>query len=345
MLAKTYRIGVLGLVHDHVWGNLDQLEQTPYAQLVAAADPNRPLLNQVADRHECATYTDYEELLDAHELDAVYLYSDNATSAELGALAAERGLHILLEKPMAGTLADADSLLAAVRNHNVRLMVNWPYAWWPQLQLALEMCARGDLGDLWHVRYRAAHAGPKETECSSYFYQWLFDREANGAGALIDYGCYGALLARVLLGIPSRVWATAGRLCKEDIQVDDNALIVMSYPRATAVAEASWTEIGKLTAYRPTIHGTLGTLVLEPRAGGRLLWATAEHPEGVEVEVPEPPTHLRTASAHFVHCLDSGEEFMPLCTDRAARDAQEVLEAALLSSDTSEQIALPLPLA
>ncbi len=199
------RVAVLGLTHDHVWSNVEELTRTPGAELVAAADPNRPLLEKFQQKFDRPAQDSYYHLLDGEQLDAVYLFADNAACVELAEAAAARGLHILVEKPMAHSLEGADRMLAAVRRHNVRLMVNWPFAWWPQLQLAIAMAERGDLGEIWEVKYRAAHNGPENLGCSEFFCDWLFDRNRNGAGAFMDYCCYGAALAQRLLGSPARV--------------------------------------------------------------------------------------------------------------------------------------------
>jgi predicted dehydrogenase len=205
------------------------------------------------------------------------------------------------------------------------------------------MVRAGDLGDVWQVKYRAAHAGPRELGCSPYFCEWLYDRERNGAGALMDYCCYGAALARCILGVPSRVTGVAGRLHHEDFVLEDNAILVMSYPRAMAVSEGSWTQIGTLTAYLTTIYGTKGTLLIEPRLGGRLLLATETNEKGSEVPVPALPVHRQNATNHFLHCLETGEPFIELCSDRVGRDAQEILEAGLRSVGAGKEVSLPLP--
>ncbi|MEW6302490.1 MAG: Gfo/Idh/MocA family oxidoreductase [Verrucomicrobiota bacterium] len=336
------RLGVLGLTHDHIWDNLKDVQHLKDARLIAVADPNHPLLDRAAREYSCATYTDYETMLEKEELHAVLVYSDNATGVEVAEQAAARGLHLLVEKPMAATLAGADRMLAAVRVAKVRLMVNWPIAWWPQLQKALALVKWGEIGDIWQVKYRAAHAGPKEMGCSPYFSDWLYNAELNGAGALVDYCCYGAVLARQFLGVPSRVTGVAGRFVKEDITVDDNAVLLMTYPRGLAIAEASWTQIGHLTSYVVMLYGTKGTLVIQPGEDGKLLHASDKNPDGVVVKAPKSPAHLRNATAHFVHCLRTGEEFTSLCNDRFARDAQEILEAGLLAASTGAEVSLPL---
>lgn len=341
-LSKTYRIGVLGLTHDHVWPNLRDLLGTRHGLFTAAADPNKPLLERAKAEFDCATYKDFNALLSKERLDAVYLFGDNLSSPEIGEAAAAKGLHILVEKPMAADLLGADRLLAAARRNDVRLMVNWPFAWKPQMQRALNMAKSGDIGRIWQVKYRAAHEGPLEHGCSPYFVSWLYDPELNGAGALMDYGCYGACLSSYLLGLPSRVTAVGGRLCKEDVLAEDNAIILMSYPRAIAVAEASWSQQGSLTSYGTVIYGTEGTLLVEPGDEGRLLLATKDEPLGRALDIPSVPIHMTNASANFLHGIETGDEFAPLCEARTARDAQEVLEAALMAIDSGADVSLPL---
>ena len=341
MSGKT-RVGVLGLSHDHVWDNVRTLVERHDVELVGTAEPREELRQKFLAEFEIDAVADHETLLDKDDLDAVYVFSSNAEGASLAVSAAEHGLHVLVEKPMAASLAQADAMMAAARQNNVRLMVNWPFAWWSQLQHALNLADEGAIGDLWQVKYRAAHAGPQELGCSPAFCDWLFDPQLNGGGALMDYCCYGAVLARVLMGVPSRVTALTGRFCKENIIVEDNALLAMTYPRGMATAEGSWTQIGKLTSYTTALYGSAGTLMVEPRAGGRLLLATADDPEGSEVEVPPVAEHLTDSAAHFMHGIRTGEAFQLLCQGRVCRDTQEILEGGLKSVEAGSEISLPL---
>lgn len=341
-MTTPLRIGVLGLSHDHVWSNLETLAAREDAALVAAFDDDSELLLKYSQQFPGDTTDAPEDVLNRDDLDAVYVFSSNAEGSTYAEAAAEQRLHVLIEKPMAAALFQADAMLAAARRNNVRLMINWPFAWWPQLQHALRLAADGEIGDLWQVKYRAAHAGPQELGCSPQFCDWLFDEELNGAGALMDYCCYGACLARVLMGVPNRVSAVAGRFRKENITVEDNALLTMIYPRGMATAEGSWTQIGKLTSYTTAIYGSEGTLLVEPRDGGSLFLATADDPEGSEVSVPASEPHLANSAAHFIHGIRTGDAFQPLCQDRVCRDTQEILEAGLQSVDSHCEISLPL---
>lgn len=339
---KPIRVGVIGLTHDHVWYNLKELLAVKNATLVGAADPSPELQAKFEKEFKQPATDDPEELLERAKVDAVFIFGDNRTGAELAELACTHGKHVMIEKPLAADLDAADRVMAAARNHKTRVMVSWPFAWWPQLQAAIAMAQAGKIGRVWQVKYRAAHNGPREMGCTPHFYDWLYDAELNGAGAFIDYCCYGAGLARTLLGMPSRVIGISGRFCKEDILVDDNGILVMTYPGALAIAEGSWTQIGYLSSYVTWIYGTSGTLMVEPGANGKLVLATEKEPTGKPVKVPRLPAHMRSASAHFIHCLQTGEAFTPLCDDRIGRDAQEILEAGLQSAERGAEISLPL---
>jgi predicted dehydrogenase len=297
---------------------------------VAAADRHQALLGRFEREFHGRPYSNPETMLDSEELDAVYLYADNASGSELTELATSRGLHVLVEKPMSATLSGAEKMLAAAASANVRLLVNWPFAWWPQMQHALRMVEDGAVGKVWQVRYRAAHAGPRELGCSEFFCDWLYDPKRNGpGGAFMDYCCYGAVLARAILGMPTHVSALAERLVKEDIDVEDNGMLIMNYPHALAVSEGSWTQIGKLSAYTTLIYGTAGTLMMEPRVGGRLLLATAESPDGLEVTVPDLESENRSATAHLAHCVETGSDAFVLCDAAICRDTQAILEKGI----------------
>lgn len=326
-----HRIITLGLHHDHVWSNLEELAATGRAELAGAADADAELLAKYRDRFPGETTESYDELLSRDGLTAAYVFGSNKLSEDLVVKACERGLHCLVEKPMAATLAGAERMHAAARASGVRLMVNWPFAWWPQLRHGIYMAQVGELGQLWQVRYRAAHQGPVELGCSRQFCEWLYDAELNGAGALMDYCCYGAVLAEVLLGQPESVSGLRIRTgLKPDLALEDNAVLLLKYPHALATTEASWTQIGHLTSYSTTIYGSKGSIHIEPGHDGRILHATTEHPDGITLHVATQPDHLRNASTHFLAAIDDpAMEIHPLCDAGHGLNAQRILEEGI----------------
>jgi len=342
-MAESLKVGVLGLTHDHAWGNLADLQQSSLGRLVAAADSHQPLLDKVCAETQCErTYLRPAEMLAEEELDAVYVFGDNKTGAELATQALRAGVPVLIEKPMAATLQGADAMLAASRVGQAPLVVNWPFAWWPQLQHAYTLVEEGALGRVFSTKYRAAHNGPKALGCTPYFYGWLYDNELNGAGALMDYCCYGAALASSVMGLPSRVTGVTSRCVHDFVAQEDNAVIVMSYGTGMSITEASWSQIGHLTSYTGVFYGTAATAVIHN--DGRLQLADATHDAGRDVEVPAVPAHWSSATACFLNHLVSGTPIMPLCSARVGRDAQEILTAGLVSGRSGRAVSLPLPL-
>ncbi|MBG86684.1 MAG: oxidoreductase [Verrucomicrobiales bacterium] len=338
-MSNPIRIGILGLHHDHIWDNLKELAPLPEGELVIAADPTEALRKQITDEYGCETTNSYDAVINNEGVDAVFVYGSNREGAELAVEAAQAGKHVLIEKPMAADLAGAQAALDAAQANNVRLMINWPFAWWSQLQHAIRIAKAGEVGRLWQVKYRAAHQGPVEMGCTEYFSKWLFDDHLNGGGALMDYCCYGSILSRVLLGQPESVIGMEATLCK-DQPVEDNAMLVLRYPKAMATSEASWTQIGKLSSYLTIIYGEEGTLLVEPREGSALLKATNEDEEGSKIDVPEADPELKSASAHFLWAIETGGELHPLCDPVNCRDAQAILEHGRTSAKERKEVTL-----
>jgi predicted dehydrogenase len=338
-MATNYRVGVAGLIHDHVWGILRWWREMEEATLVAAADVNPPLLSRARSEYGIGqTYASYAEMLDREKLDVLVVAMDNAGTADVVEAAAAKGVHVLSEKPMAAQLSQADRMLAAAEKAGVLLMINWPTAWSPAIQTMDRLIREGQVGRPFELRYRSAHQGPKEIGCSEYFYSWLYDRQRNGAGALMDYCCYAADLARHWLGQPSSVVGIASRLVKDYIDVDDNAVILMKYPTAFGIAEACWTQIAPDGGANPTLYGTEGTISV---LGNRVRLAKGPgEPQWIDPDTPAPGR--RNGAEYLISCLRSGSPIEGLCSPRISRDAQEILEAGLRSAEEGREVKLPL---
>jgi predicted dehydrogenase len=345
MPTGRVRVGVLGLTHDHIWSNLDHLVKLDGVELAGAAEPDAALRERFRERYgERTLAADYDAILDGgQDLQAVFIFADNRTSAELGARAAGLGLHAMLEKPMAADLALADRLAAAARRAGTHLMINWPHNWNPRLREAHRLTREGAVGQVFKLRYAGGHAGPREIGCSSIFCDWLYDAHLNGAGALVDQGGYGATVCRHFLGRPGRVMAMGGRLTKTDITDLDNVVMLLRYPEAIAIAEASWSWVGGWPTAGPNVYGTEGTLVAYgTREADGLALITRGQTAPTVLEVPPLPPEAANAPAYFIDRIRRERPIEGLVSPAVCRDAQEILEAAIISIRTGREVALPL---
>jgi predicted dehydrogenase len=343
-------IGVLGLSHDHVWSNLPSIAANDRARLVAAAEPDPALRDKLQTLHGgVATHETFEALLERRDLDAVLVFSDNRTSAELGVRALERALPVMIEKPMAADLAGARSLLAAARKARVPLMVNWPTAWRAALRHGITLALDGAVGEPTQLNHRGGHAGPREFGCSPQFCEWLYDPQRNGGGALVDYCGYGAVLCRLVLGQPRAVTAVTPPPRKPGLVAEDRAIAVLSYPQALGLLEASWMQIGGEPAFAMIVYGERGTLIVHQarptregaRTGtGHVQLVTTDGSRMVEPP-PLPPAE-RDGPTHFVGVLAAGGEVTRFCAADVGADVQEVIAAAQRASAEGRRVDLPL---
>ena len=227
-------------------------------------------------------------------------------------------------------------------------MVNWPTAWRPALRHGLTLVSAGAVGEPVQLSHRGGHAGPREYGCSEQFCAWLYDPARNGGGALVDYCGYGSILARTLLGRPTAVTAVAAHLRKKDLPAEDNAVVVLRYPRALATLEGSWTQIGGEPGFACVVYGDTGTLIVhQPRAtregqtvgGGRVQIVRGDGAE--TIEPPALPAGERDGVSYFLARLSDGRPIEGLCAPAVGRDVQEILAAALESSATGRTVSLP----
>jgi len=347
-MSKQFRLGVAGLVHDHVWGLLDQFNALENVRIVAAADPNPPLIKAVGERFGLQkTYPNFLDMLGNEELDAVLACTENSRHADVVEAASEKGVHVIMEKPMSANLKQAERIVRAGTKHGIKVMVNYPTTWSPAVQHAYKLVKEGRIGRVFHIRFRGAHAGPKEVGCSPYFYEWLYNRDLNGAGALLDYCCYGVNMAQWFLGHqPESVVATTAILARTYLEVEDNALIVMEFEDAITYAEACWSQVGPNPIHGPVINGADGSLVVDEE--GKLhLYAVREKGSYRDIyqetlKVPQPPEGWRNGPEYFVKRIAEDKEIDVPLDVRFNRNVQEVLEAGIRSAAEGRRIYLPL---
>lgn len=335
------KVAVLGMAHDHLWTNLRQLKDLDGAVLVAGADPVASLRDEFKEKSGCTkVYDDYEALLDKEKPDAVFGFPATAHHADVVELCAPRGIHVLVEKPMAATLAQADRMLTAARKAGTKLMINWPTAWSQSFLTLKRLIDEGAIGDVWQLLWRGGHCGPDELGCSEAFCGFLFDKDLNGAGAFNDYGGYGSSMCVQILGTPQQVVGMAGRLLKTHLPVDDNGAMLIRYPHAICRLEMSWTEaVPHKPPHDILVYGTEGTAVAG-REGVQLY--TREDKDGKTIAPDALPAGRTNGPEYFLGCILNDEEPEGMTSPDDSRAAQEILEAGLISATSGFAVSLPI---
>ena len=240
------RVVLAGLVHGHAFGFFDQFQKRTDLQVVGIAESNRQLTAQFAKRYGLAPglfYSDLEEMLKATHPQAVLAYTNTYDHRRVVAICARYGVPVMMEKPLAVSAEDAHAIEKAAREGKIQVLVNYETTWYRSNQAAYDLAHENAFGEIRKVVVHDGHAGPKEIGVGPEFLAWLTDPKLNGAGALFDFGCYGADLATWLMDgrRPDSVTAVTQRI-KPDIypRVDDEATIILRYPRAQAIVQASW---------------------------------------------------------------------------------------------------------
>jgi predicted dehydrogenase len=175
--------------------------------------------------------------------DAVLVYTTIEDHRKVIEQAAAHGVSSMVEKPLCTTMKDALAIRDIARKDHVQVLVNYETTWYSSNHEALMEVAQGKLGDIRKVVVHDGHEGPKEIGVGPEWLPWLTDPKQNGAGALFDFGCYGADLMTVLMHGEAPISVTAvTQTDKPDIypKVDDDATLILRYPKAQAVLMPSW---------------------------------------------------------------------------------------------------------
>lgn len=242
---EPLRLAVAGLSHGHVdW--IFNRQHKGDVKLVGILETNLDLIDRYAKRYhidKSLFFTDMESMLDQAKPDAVSAFGAISEHVMVVRACAPRQVHVMVEKPLATTLDEALEIQELANRHHIHVLTNFETSWYESNQQAKAMLDAGKLGELRKVTVNDGHQGPKEIGVSKEFFDILTDPKKNGAGALVDFGCYGANLMTWLMAGEMPVSVTAvTHQNKPEIyaQVDDEASIILQYPKTQCVIQASW---------------------------------------------------------------------------------------------------------
>jgi predicted dehydrogenase len=241
--SKPLRIGIAGLTHDHVRGLLSGLKSGDF-EIVGIAESNSELAQRYIKQYNLPPsllFASLDEMLDKCKPEAVAAFNSIYEHLAVVKACAPRKIHVMVEKPLAVNTDHAKQMKALVLQNGIQLLTNYETTWYGSHYKAFDML--DSIGELRKIVVHDGHQGPKEIGVTKEFLEWLTDPVKNGGGAVIDFGCYGANLITWLMKgeRPLAVFAVLQQI-KPGIypKVDDEATIVVTYPKAQGIIQASW---------------------------------------------------------------------------------------------------------
>ncbi len=243
---KPIRLAVAGTTHGHTSFILGKKDKTDF-QLVGVFETNTELAQTLAKKFGFdpkLIYNNLEKMLDIVKPEAVVAFGSIFEHMAVVEACAPRGIHVMVEKPLATNVEHAQRMVELAEKYHIHLLTNYETSWYPTTAKSFQLVNDSNfIGNIRKVVIHDGHQGPKEIGCDQVFLDWLTDPVQNGGGALIDFGCYGANLMTYIQQGQEPVSVTAvTRNFKHEIypKVDDEATIIVTYPEAQCIIQASW---------------------------------------------------------------------------------------------------------
>jgi predicted dehydrogenase len=346
------RVAIAGLVHGHADGFFSHSLNRSDTQIVAIAEPDRSLFDHYAAKFHLDPslyHADLDEALRSTHPQAVLGYTSTYDHRKVVELCAHYAIPVMVEKPLAVSYEDAQAIAKVARAAKILVLVNYETSWYPSNHAAYKLLHDGAIGDLRKVVVHDGHEGPAEIHVGPEFFKWLTDPKLNGGGALFDFGCYGADLVTWLVSRftatgefvgqrPLTVTAITQQI-KPDIypHVDDEATIVLTYPHAQAILQASWN--WPYSRKDIEVYGRTGSVITIAS-------------KDISVRLPNEPQSTTRAAAPIPAPYDDSLTYLrAVLLDGANPDAlssletnlivTEILDAARRSAASGQTIQLP----
>ena len=318
-------------------------------EVVGVADVNLDAARHRAEELGCPYFADHRELVSRERPEAVAIMAPHPLHAAIAIDCLEAGAHVLVEKPIAVAVAEADQMIECAASQRHLLAINLQHRTRSEVRTAKKLIESGRLGKLQRIQMTAIW-----TRTARYYRLagWRGTWRGEGGGVLMNQSPHTLDLICHLAGQPSRVVAW-NRTLYHDIQTEDTSLAMLEWPNgALGTLLVSTAQAGD--AERLEIAGTRGVLELG-RGGLKLLEADedlraflAEH----DNPFGKPPLKQREVAlepgsgdhaAIYANFLDAIEHGVPLVADGAdGRLSLELANALIYSSATDQPVTLPL---
>jgi glucose-fructose oxidoreductase len=347
--------------HMHMGDLLRQAHECPEAEIAGICDANPANREAVQDAiekfglPESKVFSDVQECLEKCSPDLAILCPSTARHASLVEQVAPSGVHMLVEKPFATSLEEADRMIAAARASNVQLVINWPLAWYPPHVTSKRLIDEGVIGDVLEVHYYDGNRGPtyhladkievsQEEALEKVKSTWWY-RKDQGGGALLDYLGYGVTLGTWFMDGRKPLDVTCTTWKREGVEVDEHAISAVRYVSGMSKFETRWGTFTDPWVTQPqpkcgfVIVGSAGTIASYDYEQ-TISVQTAARREIHTIPVDAPLPKRRGPVEHVVDVLNHGTELHgPLRLD-VCRIGQQIVDTAVASSAVGQTLPL-----
>ncbi|MGW5955917.1 Gfo/Idh/MocA family protein [Bacillus mycoides] len=339
------KVGVIGCGSIAQYRHLPEYEANPYVQIVAVCDSNKKRAKEVANKYGVNMYTDYNEIINCEELDAVSVCTPNDLHASISIVALQSGIHVLCEKPMATSKKDAEMMIEAAEQSGKKLMIGHNQRFVTSHQKAKQLIENGEIGKIYSFRTAFGHSGPENWSVDGKE-SWFFKKDEAFLGAMGDLGVHKADLIRYILNEEiTEVGAFVETSAKTFSNVDDCAVCMLkSESGIIGTLAASWSYVSK-EDNSTIIYGEKATLRLEDDPTYSLI-LQYKNGEVVKYELDKIQSNAAVGQSNshvieqFVESILSDKE--PLINGVEGMKSLEVILAAIQSSEAKQIVTIPL---
>lgn len=326
---KELRIGVVSFEHMHAQSYTQELVKYAEVTLVGIADENEKRGREMAATFKTNYYQRYESLLE-QQLDGVVICTNNRDHAKVSIAAAKKGIHILVEKPFATTIADAHAMLEAAREANVQIMNAFPMRFNPNVIAAKKKIDAGLIGEvltITSINHGKIPGG------------WFIDPALSGGGAVMDHTVHLGDLIRWFTGSEIKsVFCESGELLHHK-GIDDTGLVMIELDNGvSATIDCSWAHHTNYPIWAQVDMQIIGTKgVIELKAFAQVLHLDDQTNQRFE-DIGWNETGDEGLIKEFVQVCATGKT--PLVTGLDGLRALEIALASYESSRTNEAVSL-----
>lgn len=355
-MTKRWRIAGINFSHMHMGDLLRNVLDHPDAELVGICDEQPEAMDaaiKALDLAEPIVFTDYQACMATTKPDLVILCPPTGEHALWVERIAPFNTHLLVEKPFAASLKDADRMIAAVNKTSKQLVINWPARWDPVYYTTWRLIADGVIGDVIEVHYYGGNRGPLyhgadkiefEPTAEDKQRSWWYSLEAGG-GSLRDYLGYGVTLGTWFNGGQKPIEVTSTTTATPGVEVDEHSITIARYENGLSKFETRWGTFTDPWVHQPqpqcgfVVRGTEGSIASYDYEK-TLRVQTKEHPEGLDQSVDELPEGSRNGIEYTLSRLADDLPIEGPLSPEIARIGQQIIETAIRSAQEKRTVQL-----